>query len=75
MYVSIGFFGGKGCTFLSRTFISIFKTVKILQLVNMKTMLNIKVVSAEVSGLTPKPGFQVCPFVVLSRVTAQLNVP
>lgn len=56
--------------FLSETFISILKMVKILQLVNMKTMLNIKVVSAEVSGLTPKPGFQICPFVVLSSVTA-----
>lgn len=56
--------------FLSETFISILKTVKILQPVNMKTVLNIKVVSAEVPGLTPKPGFQICPFVVLSRVTA-----
>lgn len=68
--VSAGFSGGKGYTLFSKTFISIFKTVKILQLVNMKTVLNIKVVSAEVSGLAPKPGFQICPFVVLSRVTA-----
>lgn len=70
MYVSAGFSGGNGCTLFSETFISIFKTVKILQLVNTKTVLNIKVVSAEVSGLAPKPGFQICPFVVLSRVTA-----
>lgn len=56
--------------FLSETLISIFKTVKTLQLVNMRTMINIKVVSAEVLGLTPKPGFQIYPFVVLGKVTA-----
>lgn len=68
--VSTGFSGGKGYTIFSKTFISSFKTVKIIQLVNTKTRLNIKVVSAEVSGLTPKPDFQICPFVVPSRVTA-----
>lgn len=67
--VSAGFSGGNGYTLFSKTFISIFKMVKIVQLVNMKTVLNIKVVSAEVSRLTPKPGFRICPF-VLSRVTA-----
>lgn len=66
----VGFFGGKGYTFLSETLISIFKTVKTLWLVNMKTMLNIKVMSAEVLGLAPKPGFQIYPFVVHGRVTA-----
>lgn len=60
---------------LSETLISIFKTVKILQLVNMKTMLNIKVVSAEALGLTPKPGFQIYPFVAVGGVTASPNVP
>lgn len=44
--------------------------VKTLRLVNMKTMLNIKVMSAEVLGLISKPDFQIYPFVVLGRGTA-----
>lgn len=68
LFECVGFFGGK--EFLSKALISVFKTVKTLRLVNMKTMLNIKVTSGEVLGLTPKPDFQIYPFVLLSRGTA-----
>lgn len=62
------FWGGRDTRSSLKLLSVFFKTVKTLELVNMKTMINMKVVPAEVLGPTPKPGFQNGSFVVHSRV-------